>query len=111
MNQRWLQPRALTAVFGNFRAIDLSTIHPQLLIRRLQCIAHLCSGGLCRLRKSVELTTITVSPLSHLTYSLATLFTYDRPESLGAASFYHERRLGYPFPSRSHECARPKPKP
>jgi hypothetical protein len=36
---------------------------------------------------------------------------YDRPESLGPAAIYHERRLDYPFDSRSHECARPKPKP
>jgi hypothetical protein len=36
---------------------------------------------------------------------------YDRPKSLGAAPFYHERRLDYPFDSRPHECARPKPKP
>jgi len=36
---------------------------------------------------------------------------YDRPESLGPAAFYNERRLDYPFDSRSHECARPKPKP
>jgi hypothetical protein len=36
---------------------------------------------------------------------------YDRPESLGPAPFYHKRRLDYPFDSRSHECARPKPKP
>ena len=36
---------------------------------------------------------------------------YDRPKSLGPAAFYHERRLDYSFDSRSHECARPKPKP
>jgi hypothetical protein len=36
---------------------------------------------------------------------------YDRSESLGPAAFHHERRLDYPFDSRSHECARPKPKP
>ena len=35
----------------------------------------------------------------------------DHPESLEPAAFYHQRRLNYPFDSRSHECARPKPKP
>ena len=39
------------------------------------------------------------------------LKNYDRPESFGPAALYHERRFDYPFDSRSHECARPKPKP
>ena len=39
------------------------------------------------------------------------LKNYDRPKSFGPSAFYHERRLDYPLDSRSHKCARPKPKP